>query len=93
MELLLGTNEGRAAYRQRVQTVDPTIGHLKDRGGMREYRMRGMDKTRTEALLASMGNNIKKLWRRTRNDKSNRNQDNMATGPRPVASMISGGDG
>ena len=89
MELLLGTNEGRAAYRLRGQTVEPVNGQLKDRGGMREFRLRGLDKTRTEALLASMGNNIKKLWRWSKKDDSDQEHGRLATGPGPVASMIS----
>lgn len=89
MELLLGTNEGRATYRLRGQTVEPVNGQLKDRGGMREFRLRGLDKTRTEALLASMGNNIKKLWRWSKKDDTGQEHGRLATGPRPVASMIS----
>jgi hypothetical protein len=89
MELRLGTNEGRAAYRLRGQTVEPVNGQLKDRGGMREFRLRGLDKTRTEALLASMGNNIKKLWRWSKKDDTDQEYGRLATGPRPVASMIS----
>ena len=89
MELLLGTNEGRAIYRLRGQTVEPVNGQLKDRGGMREFRLRGLDKTRTEALLASIGNNIKKLWRWSKKDDPDQEHGRFATGPRPVASMIS----
>jgi hypothetical protein len=89
MELLLGTNEGRATYRLRGQTVEPVNGQLKDRGGMREFRMRGIENTRTEAVLASMGNNIKKLWRWAKNDASDQEHGVQATGRKPVASMVS----
>ena len=89
MELRLGTNEGRAAYSLRGQTVEPVNGQLKDRGGMREFRMRGLDKTRTEALLASMGNNIKKLWKRSKKDDTGQEHGRLATGRGPVASTIS----
>ena len=89
MELLLGTNEGRAAYRLRGQTVEPVNGQLKDRGGMREFRMRGLEKTKLEAVMASMGNNIKKLWRWSKKDDPDQEHGRFATGPRPVASMIS----
>lgn len=85
MELLLGTNEGRAAYRLRGQTVEPVNGQLKDRGGMREFRMRGIEKTKLEATLASMGNNIKKLWRATKDGGSNRNNTKTMTGTTPVS--------
>ena len=89
MELRLGTNEGRAAYSLRGQTVEPVNGQLKDRGGMREFRLRSLDKTRTEALLASMGNNIKKLWKWSKKDDTGQEHGRLATGPRPVASTIS----
>ncbi len=50
MELLLGTNEGRAAYRLRGQTVEPTFGQLKDRGGMRSSHARnGENQDRSES--------------------------------------------
>jgi transposase len=88
MELLLGTNEGRATYRLRGQTVEPTFGQLKDQGGMREFCMRGIEKTRTEAILASMGNNIKKLWRWANKDESDQTPARQATGRGPVASVV-----
>ena len=68
MELLLGTNEGRAAYRLRGQTVEPVNGQLKDRGGMREFRLRGLQGAMLEASLTCLGNNIKKLYRWSKKD-------------------------
>jgi len=88
MELLLGTDRGRAAYRLRGQTVEPAIGQLKDGGGMRAFLLRGLERTRTETALASMGNNIKKLWRRSRDDGVHRDHGKTATGLGPVASMM-----
>lgn len=84
MDLLICTTDGRATYSLRGQTVEPAIGQLKDRCGMREFHMRGIEKTKTEALLASMGNNTKKLWRNNRNYGSSRNRVNATAGQRPA---------
>jgi transposase len=93
MELRLGTNEGRAVYRQRGQTVEPVNGQLKDRGGMREFKLRGLEGTMLEALLICLGHNIKKMRGWSKNVNSNRNEDRTATGLRAAASMISSGAG
>jgi hypothetical protein len=85
MELLLGMTDGRATYRLRGQTVEPIIGQLKDGGGMREFLMRGLERTKPEAVLARMGNNIKKLWRARMNGGSDRNSTNNLTGIMPVS--------
>jgi len=85
MELLLATNEGRAAYRLRGQTVEPVNGQLKDRGGMREFKLRGLEGTKLEASLTCLGNNIKKLWRSRMIIGSNRNIANNLTGIVPVS--------
>lgn len=84
MELLLGTPDGRAVYKLRGQTVEPTIGQLKDGGRMREFRLRGLERTKLEVAMVSMGNNIKKLWRASTNSGSNRNYQNIMTGMVPV---------
>ena len=93
MELLLGTNEGRAAYRLRGQTVEPVNGQLKDRGGMREFKLRGLEGTMLETSLTCLGNNIKKLYRWSKRINSSRNDDDTGTGRRAVASVVSGGTG
>lgn len=84
MELLLCTTDGRATYRLRGQTVEPAIGQLKDRGGLRGFLMRGLERTKLEAAMASMGSNIKKLWRARKNGGSDRNSTNAPTGIVPV---------
>ena len=85
MELRLGTNEGRAAYRLRGQTVEPVNGQLKDRGGMRAFKLRGLHGAMLEASLTCLGNNIKKLWRSRMIIGSNRNIANNLTGIVPVS--------
>ena len=93
MELLLGTNEGHAVYRLRGQTVEPVNGQLKDRGGMREFKLRGLEGTKLEASLTCLGHNIKKLFRWSKTINSNRNASKIDTSHGPVASMISSGAG
>jgi len=89
MELLLGSNEGRAAYRLRGQTVEPVNGQLKDRGGMREFRLRGLEGTMLEAMLTCLGHNIKKLHGWSKKINSDQEPARQATGRGPVATMMS----
>ena len=93
MELLLGTNEGRATYSLRGQTVEPVNGQLKDRGGMREFKLRGLEGTKLEASLTCLGHNIKKLYRWSKTINSNRNSGKIYTGHGTMTSMISSGTG
>jgi len=73
--------------------VELAIGQLKDRGGIREFKLRGLEGTMLETLLICLGHNIKKLHGRSNNVNSSRNEDDTATGRRTVASMISSGTG
>lgn len=85
MEVLLYTTDGRAAYALRGRTVEPAIGQLKDGGGMRGFVLRGLEMARLEAAMASMGSNIKKLWRASNKNSSNRNKTHRLTGTMPVS--------
>ncbi len=85
MELLLCTTDGRKTYNLRGQTVELATGQLKDGGGMRAFLLRGLERNKLEATMASMGNNIKKLWRARMNGGSNRNYQNIMTGIVPVS--------
>lgn len=44
----MNTEEGRARYKLRGQTVEPRIGTLKSMLGMRKFLRRGQEKVRTE---------------------------------------------
>ena len=93
MELRLATNHGRAIYRLRGRTVEPVNGQFKDGGGMREFKLRGLEGTKLEASLTCLGHNIKKLHAWSKRTNSNRNEEETAAGRRTVASSSSSGAG
>lgn len=55
-----GTND-RAIYRRRQATVEPVIGHLKDRIGLRRFMRRGIQAAGHELAFAAMAHNILRL--------------------------------
>jgi transposase len=61
----LATPAGSALYGRRKITVEPTIGILKSALGFRNFKLRGLNKVRTEWLLLSMGLNCRRLARQT----------------------------
>ncbi len=48
----MGTEEGREIYRRRKYTVEPRIGHLKHNLGVRRFMRRGLEKVKTEWIMA-----------------------------------------
>jgi transposase len=54
---------GRADYKMRKQTVEPTIGQLKNRQQMTRFSRRGLDACTCEWLLACAAHNLTKLHR------------------------------
>ena len=53
--------EGLAAYRRRGATVEPVIGHLKDRIGLRRFSRRGLRAAAAELHLAAAMVNLTRL--------------------------------
>lgn len=51
----------RARYSRRQATVEPVIGHLKDRIGLRRFARRGLAAVRDELAFAAMAHNILRL--------------------------------
>lgn len=51
----------RATYRRRQAIVEPVIGHLKDRIGLRRFTRRGLEAARHELALAATAHNIRRL--------------------------------
>jgi transposase len=51
----------RATYGRRQATVEPVIGHLKDRIGLRRFSRRGIQAARHELAFAAMTHNIRRL--------------------------------
>lgn len=51
----------RITYNRRQATVEPVIGHLKDRIGLRRFARRGIQAARHELALAALAHNIRRL--------------------------------
>jgi transposase len=58
MRQKLRTEEGKQRYRQRMTMVEPVFGILKEQRGMRQFRLRGLEKVNIEWLLAAIAHNI-----------------------------------
>ncbi len=56
-----GTYPYQKALRKRRVWVEPLFAEAKDRHGLRRFRLRGLEKVNTEALLIAAGQNIKRL--------------------------------
>lgn len=62
MRAELKTEEGRATYRKRGQTVEPVFGQMHERG-INEFLLRGVRKVAMEWSLICTTHNLLKLWR------------------------------
>ena len=62
MAWLLSTPEGKARYKKRGATVEPVNSHLKQARGLRRFSRRGLTAARAELALASMINNLARLF-------------------------------
>lgn len=51
----------RTIYSRRQATVEPVIGHLKDRVGLRRFSRRGIQAARHELALAAIAHNIRRI--------------------------------
>jgi len=56
---------GREIYGQRKAIVEPVFGVLKQQRGMRQFRMRGLQRVGIEFTLAAIGYNLSHLHQRT----------------------------
>lgn len=57
----LRTRQGQHHYAQRGRTVEPVIGQIKDRQGLRQFSRRGLDACSTEWTFAATVHNVRKL--------------------------------
>jgi len=55
------TEAYQKALRKRGVWVEPLFGEAKDWHGLRRFRLRGLEKVNTEALLTASGQNVKRL--------------------------------
>ena len=60
----LRTPTGQQLYKLRGQSVEPTFGQLKDRGGMRQFSCRGLNAVQAEFSFAATIHNLRKLLTR-----------------------------
>lgn len=58
MRQKLRTEEGKQRYRKRMTMVEPVFGILKEQRGMRQFRLRGLEKVNIEWLLSAIAHNI-----------------------------------
>lgn len=63
MKAKLETDEAKARYRLRKQTVEPVFGIIKNVMGFRAFRLRGFDKVKTEWTLVALAYNCKRMAR------------------------------
>lgn len=61
MKAKLETDEGRALYKLRKQTVEPVFGIMKQAMGFRQFLLRGLDKVSGEWALVCLAYNMKRL--------------------------------
>jgi transposase len=62
----LGSDQGKARYARRKETVEPVFGQLKEQQGARRFTRRGLGACDAEWKLLCATHNLLKLWRHTR---------------------------
>jgi Transposase DDE domain len=65
MTAKLTTDDGKACYAKRKQTVEPVFGQIKDGRGVRRLLRRGLAACAAEWKLLCGTHNLLKLWRHT----------------------------
>jgi transposase len=61
MRRKLRSPAGKQRYRQRKTMVEPVFGILKEQRGMRQFRLRSLEKVNIEWLLAAIAHNLGRL--------------------------------
>jgi transposase len=61
MRKKLRTEEGKELYQERMSTVEPVFGQMKQNRGFTEFLLRGKDKTKVEFLIMCIVHNIEKI--------------------------------
>jgi hypothetical protein len=65
MKAKLASNDGKARYAKRRETVEPVFGQIKEQQGARRFLRRGMRACAAEWKLLCGTHNLLKLWRHT----------------------------
>jgi hypothetical protein len=67
MTAKLASDDGKACYAKRKETIEPVFGQLKEQQGGRRFQRRGVAACDAEWKLLCGAHNLLKLWRhRTR---------------------------
>ncbi|HJH28683.1 MAG TPA: IS1182 family transposase [Methanosarcinaceae archaeon] len=61
MRVKLKTKEGKDLYKERMYTVEPVFGQMKQNRGFREFLLRGKKKAKVEFLMMCVVHNIGKI--------------------------------
>jgi len=61
MRKRLRTKEGNELYQERMSTVEPVFGQMKQNRGFTEFLLRGKDKTKVEFILMCIVHNVEKI--------------------------------
>jgi Transposase DDE domain len=65
MTAKLKSQDGKARYAKRRETVEPVFGQIKEQQGARRFLRRGMAACEAEWKLLCGTHNLLKLWRHT----------------------------
>jgi transposase len=65
MKAKLASDDGKARYAKRRETVEPVFGQLKEQQGARRFMRRGLTACQAEWKLLCGTHNLLKLWRHT----------------------------
>ncbi len=63
MKAKLETDDAKALYKERKQTVEPVFGIIKSVMGFTRFRLRGLHKVATEWTLTALAYNCRRLHR------------------------------
>jgi transposase len=66
----LRTRQGRVTYGRRKTLAEPVFGVLKQQRGLRQFRLRGLEKVAVEVTLAATAFNLTRMWRKERRASS-----------------------
>jgi hypothetical protein len=65
MTAKLASDQGKARYGKRRETVEPVFGQIKEQQGARRFMRRGITACDAEWKLLAGTHNLLKLWRHT----------------------------
>ena len=61
MRKKLRTNDGKELYEERMSTVEPVFGQMKQNRGFTEFLLRGKEKSKAEFIMMCIVHNIEKI--------------------------------